>query len=77
MEEFEVNNMSKKSNIPKASNRKMYFTKLQSFVKNRYDVFVEPEIHHAADRKRVEAYGYFLLFADKLTHPHPQISHFD
>ena len=61
MEEFEVNNMSKESNIPQASNRKMYFTKLRSFVKKRHDVFIEPEIHHAADRKRVETYGVDLF----------------
>ena len=69
MEDFEVNNMSKESNI--ASNRKMYFTKLRSFVKKRHDVFIEPEIHHAADRKRVETVDLFLkAFFSLLTNFH-------
>ena len=53
----------------------MYFTKLRSFVKKRHNVFIEPEIHHAADRNRVQTYGVdlffkgFLLFDDELSHP--------
>ena len=55
----------------------MYFTKLHSFVKKRHDVVIQTEVHHAGGRKRVETYGVDLLvFADKRSHPHPQISQF-
>ena len=39
----------------------MYFTKLRSFVKKRHNVFIEPEIHHAADRNKVETCGVDLF----------------